>query len=255
MGFSNESEYRLLGALISSYRQVLSAAMRQPASSEELLHRLRYGMRAFAGVAMKDSEPILDELFHRGFRAGAQDAGGITAPDAGDLHALEWLKMNPTGYLAALGSVGQSEAAWFSKNLPGKSLPDALALVRSRGTDVVPKLERIVRTDSEKAAALGRLLSWTDDPNRDYFNYGWLPVHDDRTKDVSLLFERRNPMTFWQLRKTFEVDHVAPVMVTNRHTGRREAQISAFNCRCQIARWPKRRAQLVREGLLSQNVA
>lgn len=240
----------MLLALTDAHHKVLSAAMRSVGSTDELLRNLRSVMWSFPAIASQDAESAMDALFEQGFKAGATDAGA--SPDAGDQHALEWLKTNPIGFLSALSSFGQSESRWFEKNLAGKPLPEALALARRRGTDANYKLERIVRTDEQKATSLGRLLSWVDDPNRDYYNYGWFPLHDGREKDVSILFERRNPMTYWELRKTFEVDHVVPKLVINRHTGRKEAQVSAFNCRCEVARWPKPRWQLVRDGLISQ---
>ena len=241
----------LLSSLTATHLYMLKVAIQQASTTEELRATFRNAMRAYPGAAAGGAEKHLDKLFAQGFRRGARGAGAQHL-DAGDKQALEWLKTNPVGFLSSLGSFGQSEARWLDQHLPaGTPLDEAKVVVASRAAAAAYKLERVVQTDRQKASALGRLLAWRDDPQRDAYFYGWFPLHDDREKDVSLLFERRNPMTYWQLRKTFEVDHVVPKMVTNRKTGRREAQVSAYNCRCDVARWPKSRGQLVREGLLS----
>mgnify|MGYP001558581831 CR=1 FL=1 len=245
----------LLSSLTATHLDLLKAAIQRARTTEELRATFRSAMRAYPSVAASAAEKHLDKLFVQGFRKGARGAGAQHL-DAGDHQALEWLKTNPIGFLSSLGSFGQSEARWLDQHLrAGTPLNQARAVVARRAADAAYKLERVVQTDRQKASALGRLLAWRDDENRDAYFYGWFPVHDDREKDVSLLFERRNPMTYWQLRKTFEVDHVIPKMVTNRKTGRREAQVSAYNCRCDVARWPKSRGQLVREGLLSQEAS
>ncbi len=230
--------------------QAIQAAINNSNSTEELISNLCTTLRSYPAVALKESEPILERLFKQSFSTGAKDTGAKIDP--GDEHAFEWFKSNPIGFISALGNFGITESSWNVKKLRGKDLSSAKQLALGRATEANYKLQRIVNSDITKAVTLGRILAWIDDPKRDFYNYGWFPMHDGREKDVSLLFERRNPMTYWELRKTFEVDHVIPKMVINRHTGRREAQVSAYNCRCEVARWPKSRRQLVNQGLLSQ---
>lgn len=250
------SKESLRAALNDAHRTALTSASRGVSTTPQLLQNLNHTLRALPALAAQSAEKHLDDVFAKGFATGVRDAGVKgTQPDAGDLHALEWMKTNPLGFLSAVGSVAQSELAWYNKHLPGKTVDQARALVRKRAEDAAYKIDRIVQTSDTKAVTLGRLLAWIDDEYRDFYNYHWLPLHDGREKDVSLLFERRNPMTYWKLRKTFEVDHVTPKIVTNRRTGRREAQISAINCRCSVARSPKSRKQLVNDGLISQTDA
>jgi hypothetical protein len=253
-----DSKSKLRAALNGVHLTALTSAARGVKSTPELLRNLNHTLRALPAMAAQTAEEHLDTVFAQGFATGVHDAKGTKAtdePDAGDLHALEWMKTNPLGFLSAVGNVAQSELDWYNKHLPGKSIQEARALVKGRAEAAAYKIDRIVQTSDTKAVTLGRLLAWVDEPYRDFYNYYWLPLHDGREKDVSLLFERRNPMTYWKLRKTFEVDHVTPKLVINRYTGRREAQISAINCRCSVARSPKSRTQLVNDGLISQNEA
>lgn len=208
-------------------------------------------------------EDIVDRIFTSSFAYGAQDAG--YGPDMGDYNALEWIKNNPNGFVPALRNLGDEgrrsierviENAYAGVDEVGNERPFDL-------DDMVDRVERavgiganraelIVRTETAKASALGRIFAWEKDDQRDWYDYWWIATPDDRTKDVSLLFEGQGPYDFNGIKRVWEFDHNHPVWVRNRHTGRNEWQTSAYNCRCTVARTPKEPQDLLNEGKINQ---
>ena len=106
-----------------------------------------------------------------------------------------------------------------------------------------------LRTETSKIVGMGRLAVWEADPNRDHYLYTWVPTHDARVKDVSRLFGEGSPYTFEKVRALW-INPVATVR--NRKTGKVEQQSDIWNQRCTIVRTPKPRAQLIAEGLITE---
>jgi len=124
--------------------------------------------------------------------------------------------------------------------------------VQERTAAARSAVELVVRTETAKVTSLGRIAAWDNDADKYLYDYHWVATHDDRTKDVSLFFEREGPYEFDQIKKRWTEDHNKPWPVTNRHTGKFEYQTSAYNCRCTAARSPKSPERLLEQGLISR---
>ncbi len=212
-------------------------------------------------------ENLINRLFDAGFMIGVLDTGVVRQPDHGDQMVVEWLKTNRQGFVPSLRSFGDDERRFFERVIGDAyggvdeetGQPRAFDLgrmvrrVRSRSEEAKYKVERVVRTETAKATALGRIMSWENDQDRDFYRYHWVATHDDRTKDVSLMFESQGPYDFSQIKRLWTVDHNEPKLVRNRHTGKTETQVSSFNCRCTPARTPKDPRELYDEGLISRD--
>ena len=207
----------------------------------------------------------IDQLFSVGFAIGVADTGVRAVPDAGDEMALKWIKEGPHGFIPALNHLASDgkkniekviSEAYKGRDEVGEPAPFDLDDMVRRITDQVDighnRAELIVRTETAKVTALGRITAWGGDSYRNHYDYLWIATPDDRTKDVSLKFEREGPYTWQEIKHRWEVDHNEPQLVRNRRTGDMEHQVSAFNCRCTVARVPKEPEELLHEGLISQ---
>lgn len=208
---------------------------------------------------------VINRIFEHGFMVGILDTGVVVGPDQGDAMTVEWLKNNRRGFIPALRSFSEEERSFFEEaiadayrgaDVTGRARPFDLnamiSRVQYRSSEARYKIERVVRTETAKATNLGRISAWGNDPERDFYDYWWVATHDDRTKDVSFMFEDGAPYTFDRIKQLWTVDHNEPKLVRNRHTGKREVQTSSFNCRCTAARTPKDPEELYSEGLISR---
>jgi hypothetical protein len=193
------------------------------------------------------------------------DTGVTIGPDQGDQLVVDWLKSSPQGFIPALKTFADDERRFFEEvvgdayrgvDVEGRIRPfdldSMVERVRERTDSADYKIERVVRTETAKATSLGRIASWENDPDRYLYDYHWVATHDSRTKDVSLLFERTGPYEFDEIKRRWVEDHNKPWPVVNRHTGRSEYQVSAFNCRCTAARTPKEPDRLLQQGLVTR---
>jgi hypothetical protein len=195
--------------------------------------------RVYATVA-----GLIDRMFSDSYRDGASaaevEAWGM-GPSEGQ--ALAWMKNSPNGLVPALRDLTRGVQRRIERGLSrmGSVIPvsSALRLAMDVASRVVSRPELIVRTESAKARALGRIYAWGHDRYRDRYHYWWIAMDDDRTKDVSLLFERAGPYAWQQIRHLWEFEHDQPQLVRNRHTRGMEMQVSAWNCRCTVARTPR----------------
>lgn len=136
---------------------------------------------------------------------------------------------------------------------PFLPLDEVLARIARIGRRMQTRIALTIRTETAHARLEGTIRRWGLDPQRDWYWYSWNPRHDDRTKDVSLLFEASNTYSYTDLAHLYRVRHQTPQRVRNRHTGRVEYQTSKWNCRCAISRTPKPPAVLYREGKISRS--
>lgn len=223
-------------------------------------------LRGWPELTAARYDELINRIFDTGFMVGVLDTGVIRAPDHGDQMVVEWLKNNRAGFVPALRTFSEGERRFFEVVIgdayagvdeTGRErafdLDRMVRRVRGRSEEARYKVERVVRTETAKATALGRIMSWENDTERDFYHYHWVATHDDRTKDVSFKFEREGPYGFSQIKRLWTIDHNEPQLVTNRHTGRIETQISSFNCRCTPARTPKDPLELFQEGLIDRD--
>jgi hypothetical protein len=208
---------------------------------------------------------LIDDIFVAGFMVGIADTGVRVGPDHGDAMALDWIKSNQHGFIPALQRFADDERKFFEDVLgdaykgvdrEGRIRPfdldDMTRRVQEHTQATKSSIERVVRTETAKVTSLGRIAAWDNDPDKYLYDYHWVATHDDRTKDVSLLFEREGPYEFDGIKQRWTEDHNKPWPVINRHTNKLEYQTSAFNCRCTAARAPKSPDTLLAQGLITR---
>jgi hypothetical protein len=208
---------------------------------------------------------LIDNIFYAGFMVGVVDTGVRIAPDHGDAMALDWIKGNPDGFVPALRRFADDERKFFEEVLrdayagvdrEGKIRPfsfrSMIDRVQARTGAARSAVELVVRTETAKVTSLGRIAAWDNDADKYLYDYHWVATHDDRTKDVSLLFERDGPYEFDGIKKRWTDDHNKPWPVVNRRTNRLEYQTSAYNCRCTAARTPKSPERMLEQGLITR---
>lgn len=251
-----------LSAVVDRWRELEAAGRLSPTTSRTAVREVLSRWPTLTAAAYDD---IIDRLFSAGFAVGVRDTGVTVRPDQGDRAVVEWLKQSQHGFIPALEHLSHDGTrrierviadAYAGRDELGDPTPFDLDNMVRRVVDSVDigeqRAELIVRTETAKATALGRISAWGADPEKDWYWYHWIATHDDRVKDVSLLFEYEGPYNHEQIRQRWEVDHNQPVLVRNRRTGAMESQVSAFNCRCSVARTPKEPLELFNEGKISR---
>jgi hypothetical protein len=207
-----------------------------------------------------EAEPFVRKMFATSFAAGMIDTELKVSPDQGDEMSLDWINHERNGFVPALQNLSEESMQIIRDTLEDSykiggefDLDPMVNKIRDQTTELgKERAELIVRTETAKISALGRIAAWGKDQDRDWYNYWWIATPDDRVKDISLKFEREGPYEYGKIKSIWEHDHHEPQLVRNRKTGKMEYQISAFNCRCTVARSPKQRQQLVDEGKVSQ---
>lgn len=255
-----ESYVELLDQIVKSWQDLGPALT--PTAARRVVEEL---LRNWPDRAIAVYADSIDRIFWTGFMVGVADTGVQVGPDHGDQMALDWLKRNPQGFIPALRNFAEGERRFFEDvlhdayagvDVEGRVRPfdldDMVGRVEERSDAATYKIERVIRTETAKATSLGRIAAWENDSDRYLYWYHWVATHDERTKDVSLLFEREGPYEFDQIRKRWVEDHNQPWPVTNRHTGENEYQTSAYNCRCTAARTPKEPGELLAQGLVTR---
>lgn len=254
---------RLTGAwekALTAIKNAFLSLRRQGALSlATALLAVRRVLNGWAESTAVENYDIIKRVFATSFAAGMIDTELKIVPDQGDMLAFDWLTHQRNGFLPALKdmslentkkiekiiSAGYDVGGEFDLDATVRQIQDATGDVGKN------KAELIVRTETAKISALGRIFAWGKDPDRDWYNYWWIATPDDRVKDISLKFEREGPYEYDRIKTIWEKDHNEPQRVRNRKTGKTEYQISAFNCRCTVARSPKTRDQLSQEGKVS----
>lgn len=258
-----ELSRRLVGAwesVLEKIKKVLLSLRRQ---GELYLHSaltaVRVILHKWPEETAEANYDILKRVFSSSFATGMIDTELGVYPDQGDMQSFDWLTHQRNGFLPAIKDMSVENQKKIEQIITSSyTEPDAFDLdltVRkiqdATGDSGKSKAELIVRTESAKISALGRIFAWGKDNRRDWYNYYWIATPDDRVKDISLKFEREGPYDYDTIKRIWEKDHNEPQLVRNRKTGKMEYQISAFNCRCTCARAPKSREALEREGKVS----
>ena len=100
-------------------------------------------------------------------------------PDQGDMQSFDWLTHQRNGFLPAIKDMSVENQKKIEKIITSSyTEPDAFDLdltVRqiqdATGDSGKSKAELIVRTESAKISALGRIFAWGKDNKRDWYTF------------------------------------------------------------------------------------
>ena len=239
---------KLRGLQARGWGTLMSALAALPTFSlAQALTAARINFETWGRELRREGMPEALKLYEAGMRVGAAEVGMAFRPDVGDVDALNFLASQPGGIVPALRNFSEKQRVAAEETIrasfeEGPELFDLDRVVdrlQKRVGKETGQLRLLVRTETAKVVGMGRLAAWEDDPDRNKFDYHWIPTLDGRHKDVSKLFGENGPYTFEQVRNKW-LNPVA--MVRNRKTGKLERQDDSFNQRCTIARTPKRGA-------------
>lgn len=181
-------------------------------------------------------DDIFRELHSKGFLAGAMASGVKPAMKVADKLALEWLSRNPERLGGSIKEFSLDLVEKFrgiiaeSFGPEGSFSVDELTNRLSEETKTQRyKLERIVRTEVATVSGMGRLLGWSKDPDKYYYEYVWINPMDHRSKPVSRWRVENNPYTF---------DEAAFLWANQGQNISGKIFWDMYNQRCSISRRP-----------------
>lgn len=199
------------------------------------------GVREILGTWLKENLPIaekaFEELFRRGFSAGAIASGLPGKMGISDVNAMEVLK-DGKYHIGERISLFADEAVKEFQGVIGKAYTpegkfDLPTMVREMH-EAVPaqryKLERIARTETAQVSNIGRLWGWEQDPDKFFYDYHWSSVPDKRRKTISKLRSEGGPYSWPEIK--FLWLHQEELL-----DGKWQAD--QYNQRCTITRSPR----------------
>lgn len=177
-----------------------------------------------------------DKLYKAGFYAGVVNTGVRPAMRLADELVLRLLKTDPNRIGARIKLFGQDIVKQFNRIVSESYTAEGEFWMHGmvqKMREVVPaqryQLERIVRTEVAAVSNAGRLLGWSEDPLKYFYDYHWQNAYDNRTKYISLWRGNQNPLTFDEAKFLWE--HQA-------QTFNGKLMNDTFNQRCSLSRAP-----------------
>ena len=177
-----------------------------------------------------------DMLYKSGFYAGVIDTGVHVTMSLADELALRLLKTDPNRLGGKIRIFSKDIVNRYQKIISEAYTPEGkfwLPGMIKEMREVVPaqryQLERIVRTEVASISNAGRLLGWSEDQNKYFYDYIWNNVYDNRSKFVSIWRGNQNPCTFDEIKFLWE--HQGQIL--NGHEWHDE-----YNQRCSLSRIP-----------------
>lgn len=184
-------------------------------------------------IAMSEA---FDKLYKAGFYAGVINTGVKPAMRLADELAMRLLKKDPNRIGNKIKIFSQDVVTRFNKIITSAYQPEGkfwLPGMMKEMREVVPaqryQLERIVRTEVATVSNAGRLLGWSEDPYRYYYDYIWNATYDNRAKFISLWRANQNPLTY---------DEALFLWEHQGQTFSGKVQNDTFNQRCSLSRTP-----------------
>ena len=160
------------------------------------LSSLRLKLLDWNTIHKLTSKSDIQEFWQKGYLAGVSEAslepsiqnkGYMADKDNGINPALDRLRDN------VFKDISTSMVKYRGQEIPLYSLKrDIDSKLRGRRNDT----RRILKTEVAKAANLGLIDAWGEDPERYSFEYFWNAVIDDKTKKISQIRKEYNPLTY-----------------------------------------------------------
>ena len=233
LGSQIESDlYKGLEKVVTKYLDNLNPGMTQT----QIIAGVEDLVRDWTKKQQEKLDGVFRQLHEQGFIAGTAASGVKTAMKVADKLALEWIARNPNRIGASITTFGSELVDQFRGIIAESFGPEGAYSVpelRNRMSELVEteryKLERIVRTEVAGVSGIGRLLGWSKDPDKYYYEYLWINPMDDRSKPISKWRVLNGPYTYDEA-----------VFLWERQGQNIEGKIylDFYNQRCSLARRP-----------------
>jgi len=226
--------FNSLQEAVGSYMKNLSPGVNQNIIVEGLIQELEKWQD---GINKGIQVPI-EELFKRGLAAGFIDSKVTKNYTLVDKILLEFITKHPEGILPTLKTFNEELKTKFKEIItshfadPKKSL-SIWTLTDDLGEGIKAEkwqLMRIARTEVSKIAGAGRVIGWSKDPYKYFYQYFWNNASDNRTKKISIERGQMNPLTFDEA--SFLWQHQEQLLDDGKWHG------DQYNQRCTLSRYP-----------------
>jgi hypothetical protein len=202
----------------------------------EIIHGLGDVIEKWARDMSLTMSEAFDKLYKAGFFAGVISTGVVPAMSLADELALRLLKTDPNRLGGKIKLFSQDVTSRFNKIISQAYTPEgkfSLHGMMKEMREVVPaqrfQIERIIRTEVASVSNIGRLLGWSEDPNRYFYDYLWNSTYDNRMKMISLIRANGNPYTFDEIKHLWE---------NQAQTVQGKIMNDVYNQRCSLSRTP-----------------
>jgi hypothetical protein len=183
----------------------------------------------------RDVTEDVKDIFNKGIQAGIKNTG-IHVSD-GVMGQFNYQVYKPTGISPAIENFQNSVFDSVSKILRKHyHSENGIPLYRSK-RDIDSYLRKcryktrlMIKSEVSQMANLGQIIAWSQDGDKDFYEYFWNAVDDDRIKPISKMRAEGNPYNFDTIRYLWENQ----IQVING----RELNDS-YNQRCSISKGKK----------------
>lgn len=229
-------EVTLYGGLLREVKKYL-AKIHPGMTQTEVLAGVEDLVDRWTKAQIKATDDVFKELHTKSFLAGAAAAKVAPVLKIADRFALEWLTRNPDRMGSQIRTFGGAIVEDFRGIIADSFGPEGSYSVdelSNRMLDTVEteryKLERIVRTEVAGVSGLGRLMAFSKDPEKYFYEYLWINPSDHRSKEISKKRVKGNPYSWDEI--CFLWSHQGETMEDGR------IELDIYNQRCSIARRP-----------------
>jgi hypothetical protein len=234
-GTGTQLEANLYSSLLKDCNDFLDK-INPKTPQHEVVHGLGDVIEKWVREQSISMSEAFDKLYKAGFYAGVINTGVKPAMRLADELALRLLKTDPNRIGSRIKLFSQDVVVRFNKIISQAYQPTGdfwLSGMMKEMREVVPaqryQIERIVRTEVATVSNSGRLLGWSEDPYKYYYDYIWNATYDNRAKFISLWRANQNPLTY---------DEAVFLWEHQSQTFNGKAMNDTFNQRCSLSRTP-----------------
>ena len=234
-GTGTQLEANLYSSLLKDCNDFLDK-INPKTPQHEVVHGLGDVIEKWVREQSISMSEAFDKLYKAGFYAGVINTGVKPAMRLADELALRLLKTDPNRIGSRIKLFSQDVVLRFNKIISQAYQPTGdfwLSGMMKEMREVVPaqryQIERIVRTEVATVSNSGRLLGWSEDPYKYYYDYIWNATYDNRAKFISLWRANQNPLTY---------DEAVFLWEHQSQTFNGKAMNDTFNQRCSLSRTP-----------------
>lgn len=227
--------------LYASLNEVISAYLSSLVGTETVLEvneGLAQALKEWAKVNEMAADLAFQRLFKLGVNAGAVSEFKGGKLGSNDQNTFDVLTEGKYRIGERIKMFADDAVKEFAKVIKDAYTPEgefSVDAMTKKMREAVPAqryaLERIARTETSNATALGRLFAWENDTDRDYYDYRWNATPDNRTREMKRIRAAGNPYSFSELKFLWFHNH--------QQLPNGKWQLGAANCRCSSSRTPR----------------